>query len=79
VGPALALAESLHKLGVEATYLGREQRAVRIAAVVVQEGADSVGLCWLGGRGLVQLLRGLLSELARVDRTHVCVVVHRIG
>jgi methylmalonyl-CoA mutase cobalamin-binding subunit len=77
--PVLALVESLDKLGVEATYLGREERPDRIAASVVEHRADSVELCWLGGRGLVLLLRVLLRELVRADRSQACVVVHRIG
>jgi methylmalonyl-CoA mutase cobalamin-binding subunit len=76
--PARGLVERLGELGVETMYLGREQSAHRIAAVVVEERADAVELC-LEGLGGVSLLRELLRELIRVGRRDVSIVVHRAG
>jgi len=71
-----ALAASLNELGVETIYLGREQRADRIATVVVEERADAVELC-LAGCGGVSLLRDLLRELINIGRRDVSIVVHK--
>jgi methylmalonyl-CoA mutase cobalamin-binding domain/chain len=75
-GHARGLAERLGELGVQTRYLGREQSAHRIAAVVVEERADAVELC-LAGAGGVLLLRELLRELIQVGRRDVSIVVHR--
>lgn len=74
--PVRALAASLGELGVETIYLGREQRADRIATVVVEERADAVEVC-LAGSGGVVLLRDLLRELIKIGRRDVSIVVHR--
>ena len=74
---ALSLTDSLDQLGVETVYLGREGDAARIAAVVVDEQADSVEVCLTGGGG-VMLLRELLRELTRAGRRDVSICVHRI-
>lgn len=75
--PARALAASLSQLGVATTYLGREDSAQRIAAVVSDQKADAVELC-LGGGGGIQLLRDLLRELTDAGRRDASIVVHRI-
>jgi methylmalonyl-CoA mutase cobalamin-binding subunit len=74
--PALALAGSLEELGIEATYLGKEEDTRRIAAAAVQTGADAVELCLSEGRGVV-VLRELLRALIEVDRSDVSIVVHK--
>lgn len=74
---ARALADSLTELGIESTYLGREESPQRIAAAVEAERADAVELC-LAGSGGVSLLRGLLRELAEIGRRDVRVVLHRV-
>jgi methylmalonyl-CoA mutase cobalamin-binding domain/chain len=74
--PARALAASLNELGVETICLGREQRADRIARVVVEERADAVEVC-LAGSGGVLLLRDLLRELIDIGRRDVSIVVHK--
>jgi methylmalonyl-CoA mutase cobalamin-binding domain/chain len=76
-GAARALATRLDQLGIETTYLGREESARRIAAAVADEGADAVELC-LAGTGGVLLLRELLRELSDVGRRDVSIVVHRV-
>lgn len=73
----LAFAESLGELGVETTYLGREESAQRIAAVAADERADSVELCFAPGAGVL-LLRELLRELIEIGRREVSIVVHRV-
>jgi methylmalonyl-CoA mutase cobalamin-binding subunit len=73
---ARALAESLCALGIETTYLGRQESARQIALAVADLHADAVELC-LGGGG-VRLLRDLLRELERIGRRDVSIVVHRV-
>jgi methylmalonyl-CoA mutase cobalamin-binding domain/chain len=75
--PAMVLAESLTELGVEARYLGREDRAREIAAVVAAEQIDAVELCLTPGAGVL-LLRELLRELIRIGRRDVSIVVHKV-
>jgi methylmalonyl-CoA mutase cobalamin-binding subunit len=74
----LALADSLARLGVETTYLGREESVERIAAFAVDEDADAVELClpW-GGVGVLTVC-GLLRELMEIGRRDVSIVVHRV-
>jgi methylmalonyl-CoA mutase cobalamin-binding domain/chain len=74
---ARRMAASLEELGVETVYLGREERPEQIAAVVVEERADAVELCFACGRGVL-LLRQLLRELIRRGRRDVSIVVHRV-
>ena len=71
------IAKALAEIGVETTYLGREQSAERIARAAADERADAVELCLCQGAG-VQLLRELLRELIRLGRRNVSIVVHRI-
>lgn len=75
--PARALAASLVEMGIETIYLGREGDVERIAAAVVNRGADSVELC-LSGYGGVVLIRNLLRELIRLGRRDVSIVIHRV-
>jgi methylmalonyl-CoA mutase cobalamin-binding subunit len=74
--PAEALVASLRGLGVQVTYLGREDSAERIAHMVTEERADALELC-LAPSGGVQLLRELLRELAKTGRRGVSIVVHK--
>lgn len=74
---ARALAESLRAAGVRTLYLGRERNALEIAASAVDARADAVEVCVAGG-GAIVLLRELLSELKRLDRRDVSIVVHRV-
>jgi methylmalonyl-CoA mutase cobalamin-binding domain/chain len=74
---ARALVRSLAELGLDVKYVGREDDARRIAALVVDEGADAVELCLAAGASGVQLLRHLLRELIDVGRRDVSIVVHR--
>jgi methylmalonyl-CoA mutase cobalamin-binding subunit len=73
-----ALVDSLGKLGVETRYLGREERVQRIAAVVVEEGADAVEVCLGRSGGGALMLRELLRELTEIGRRDVSIVVHRV-
>jgi methylmalonyl-CoA mutase cobalamin-binding subunit len=77
-GRARALADSLGELGIETMYLGREESAQRIAAVVADQQADAVELCLARSGGGVLLLRGLLRELTEIGRRDVSIVVHRV-
>jgi methylmalonyl-CoA mutase cobalamin-binding domain/chain len=74
---ARLIATALAEIGVETTYLGREQTAERIARAAADERADAVELCLSQDAG-VQLLRELLRELIRIGRRDVSIVVHRI-
>jgi methylmalonyl-CoA mutase cobalamin-binding subunit len=74
---ARALTRSLDEAGVEATYLGRGDDMAHVAAVVCEQGADTVELC-LGPVGGVVVLRRLLRELTEAGRREVSIVVHRI-
>jgi methylmalonyl-CoA mutase cobalamin-binding subunit len=74
---AQALAASLGGLGIETVYLGREENASRIAAVVAAERADAIEMCMAGSRGVL-LLRQLLRELIEIGRRDVSIVVHRV-
>jgi methylmalonyl-CoA mutase cobalamin-binding subunit len=76
---ARGLVTSLAEAGVEACYLGREDDAGRIAAAVVDGGADAVELCLSHGGGGVAVLRKLLRELVELGRRDVSIVVHRLG
>jgi methylmalonyl-CoA mutase cobalamin-binding subunit len=75
--PARAVEQALSELGVETTYIGAEQDAGRIAAMVAGEGADSVELCLARGAAGVLLLRRLLRELIAIGCGDVSIVVHR--
>jgi methylmalonyl-CoA mutase cobalamin-binding subunit len=75
---ALALVESLTKMGVHAVYLGSEDSARRIADAVAEQQADSVELV-LAGAGGVPLLRQLLRDLIDVGRRDASIVVHRLS
>jgi hypothetical protein len=68
----------LTELGVQPTYLGREEDVGRIAAAVAEQRADAVDLC-LGRHGGVVVVRNLLRELSRVGRRDVSIVIHRFG
>jgi methylmalonyl-CoA mutase cobalamin-binding subunit len=74
--PVLALAESLGRAGVETVCVGRENSPRRVASAVVEHSADAVDLC-LEASGGVAFIRELIRELARVDRRHVAIVLHR--
>jgi methylmalonyl-CoA mutase cobalamin-binding domain/chain len=75
---ARALAGSLGELGIDTTYLGREENARRVATAVVERQADALELCLArGGRGVL-LLRHLLRELMNAGRRDVSIVIHRI-
>lgn len=73
----MALATALEKAGIEILYLGREANAQRIAVSAVEARADAVEVC-LAGAGGVAVLRALLRELRRLDRSDVSIVVHRV-
>jgi methylmalonyl-CoA mutase cobalamin-binding subunit len=73
---AHALAESLGKAGIDTVYVGREDSPRRVAAAVVEHSADAVDLC-LEASGGVSFIRELIRELARADRRHVAIVLHR--
>jgi methylmalonyl-CoA mutase cobalamin-binding subunit len=73
---ARALATWLDKVGVEATYLGRVDDAVSVAAAVCEQGADTVEVYVAPGGGVL-VLRDLLRRLTEVGRRDVSIVVHR--
>jgi hypothetical protein len=73
--PARALVGALNALDIETVYVGRQDDAQRIAAIVAQKRADSVELYL--ARGGVGLLRELLRALIDVGRRDVSIVLHR--
>ena len=73
---AEALTQWLGELGIEATYIGREDDPARIAAAVVSVQADAVELCLTGHCGMA-MLRDLVRELIKIGRRDVRIVVHR--
>lgn len=75
---ASRLAESLRRLGVDASYAGELDCGRHIAAAAVEAGAHSVELCLHRGGGGIALLRQLLRELDEMGRRDVSIVVHRI-
>jgi methylmalonyl-CoA mutase cobalamin-binding subunit len=74
---ARALAQSLERLGIETSYLGRHDSASQLAAVVDAERPDAVELC-IGRPGGALFLRDLLRELCRRGRREVSIVVHDV-
>jgi methylmalonyl-CoA mutase cobalamin-binding subunit len=74
---ARALARSLHQAGIVTEYLGRESSPQLVTAAAVAARADAIEVC-LAGAGGIRFLRELLSELDRVGRRWVSIVVHRI-
>jgi methylmalonyl-CoA mutase cobalamin-binding subunit len=73
-----ALTDSLVALGIDPTYVGRQQEASRIAAMALEHEADTIEIC-LTGSGGVHLLRRLLRELIETGRRDVRIVVHRVA
>lgn len=73
---ANAVRSHLRSIGVDATCLGCEPDARRIAAAVARQGADTVELCLPRGRG-VPLLRELLQALTETGRRDARIVIHR--
>jgi methylmalonyl-CoA mutase cobalamin-binding subunit len=73
----LKLVHELGALGIETSYLGRQDNPAEIVAAVAECNADAIELCLSGGAS-VMLLRELLRELARAGRRDVSLVVHRL-
>lgn len=76
--PGRVLARALRELGVETTYIGKENDARRVVSAAVDHRADAIELCVIEGGG-VPLLRQLVRELTSVGRRDLSIVVHKAG